>query len=93
MWRHPTIPIHLQFFVFDLTNPYETSRGAKPSFIQKGPYTYREVVHKIAIQQNDNDTVTYRQIKTYRFVRDLSVGPENDTFTTINIPVVVSRQN
>jgi len=93
MWRHPTIPIHLQFFVFDLTNPYETSHGAKPAFIQKGPYTYREVVHKIAIQQNDNDTVTYRQVKTYQFVRDLSVGPENDTFTTINIPVVVSREN
>ncbi|KAI0227214.1 Lysosome membrane protein 2 [Lamellibrachia satsuma] len=89
MWRHPTIPIHLQFYVFDLTNPYEASLGARPSFTQKGPYTYREIVHKIEIEPNNNDTVTYRQVKTYEFERELSVGPDTDTFTTVNIPVMV----
>ncbi|XP_077987922.1 scavenger receptor class B member 1-like isoform X2 [Glandiceps talaboti] len=37
---------------------------------------------------NDNYTVTYVQPQTYIFDRSLSVGDENDTFTTINIPLV-----
>ena len=88
MWRNPTIPIYLQFYAFDLTNSYEVLLGDRPSFTQKGPYTYRETVHKIEVKENDNDTVSYRQVKTYQFVRAMSVGPDTETFTTINILVM-----
>ena len=89
MWRNPTIPIYLQFYAFDLTNSYEVLRGDRPSFTQKGPYTYRETVHEIEVKENGNDTVSYRQVKTYQFVRAMSVGPDTESFTTINIPVMV----
>ena len=39
---------------------------------------------------NDNGTVSYIERKWYKFDRNLSVGWDNETFTTINIPLVVS---
>ncbi len=57
--------------------------------VQKGPYTYREIRPKIDVKTNPNHTLSFRQNKTYIFDRDLSVGPDNDTFTTANLPVVV----
>lgn len=43
IWKKPTqsVPVYLQFYVFDLTNPIEVSQGEKPFMKQKGPYSYR----------------------------------------------------
>jgi len=51
---------------------------------------FRESRHKINVTfHDDNNTVTYREDKFYVFDRDMSVGPEEDTFTTVNIPLMV----
>ena len=42
---------------------------------------------------NDNGTVSYIERKWYKFDRNLSVGWDNETFTTLNIPLVVSTCN
>ena len=39
---------------------------------------------------NDNGTVSYREKKSYVFEPKKSVGPENDTFTTVNVAMMVS---
>ena len=40
-WLDPPVPIYIQFYMFNLTNPEEFMQGEKPSLSQSGPYTYR----------------------------------------------------
>lgn len=89
-WIKNPVPIYFQIWVWDLTNPEEVQAGTgKPSIQQKGPYTYSEHRKKVDIKFHDNnDTVTYRELRWFNFERDLSHGPESDTFTTINIPLM-----
>jgi hypothetical protein len=35
-------------------------------------------------------TITYREIRSFTFDRDKSAGPQSDTFTTVNLPMIVS---
>ena len=53
-------------------------------------YDFREYRKKENIVFNDNGTVSYIERKWYKFMRNMSVGDDNETFTSINIPVVVS---
>ncbi|XP_019621692.1 PREDICTED: lysosome membrane protein 2-like isoform X1 [Branchiostoma belcheri] len=87
-WSDIPVPIFMQFWVWDLLNPEEVLKGEKPAVIQKGPYTYSERVVKTNITFHDNGTVSYLQPRTFTFLRNMSVGPENDTFTSLNIPLV-----
>ncbi|XP_060067923.1 scavenger receptor class B member 1-like, partial [Ylistrum balloti] len=84
IWKDTPIPIYMQFYMFDVKNPEEVLKGKKPFVEQKGPYTYREVRTKFDIKHNNNGTVSYRQNRTFHFVRNMSVGDENDTFITPN---------
>ncbi|OWF39622.1 lysosome membrane protein 2-like [Mizuhopecten yessoensis] len=84
IWKDTPIPIYMQFYMFDVRNPEEVLQGKKPFVVQKGPYTYREVRTKFNIIHNDNGTVSYRQNRTFHFVPSMSVGNENETFTTPN---------
>ncbi|KAI8481726.1 CD36 [Branchiostoma belcheri] len=84
-WKDPPYPIYIQFYFFNLLNKDEVLNGAKPAFREKGPYTYREVRHKVNVTFNGNDTVSYVDLKSYSFVPRMSAGTLNDTFTSINI--------
>ncbi|XP_078581893.1 lysosome membrane protein 2-like isoform X2 [Branchiostoma floridae x Branchiostoma japonicum] len=84
-WKDPPYPIYMQFYFFDLLNKDEVLNGAKPAFLEKGPYTYREVRHKVNVTFHGNDTVSYVDLKSYSFVPRMSTGTLNDTFTSINI--------
>ncbi|KAI8512908.1 CD36 [Branchiostoma belcheri] len=84
-WKDPPYPIYMQFYFFNLLNKDEVLNGAKPAFQEKGPYTYREVRHKVNVTFNGNDTVSYVDLKSYSFVPRMSAGTLNDTFTSINI--------
>ena len=48
----------------------------------------RKVKHDVVF--HDNNTVTYKERRTMIFNRTMSTGSENDTFVTINIPLMVS---
>ncbi|GFO09155.1 scavenger receptor class b, member 2 [Plakobranchus ocellatus] len=87
-WQKTTTPIYFQIFVFDMTNPKEVLKGQKPVVNQKGPYTYRERREKKDIKFYDNGTVSYREDQWFEFDREMSVGPEEDTFTNVNILMV-----
>lgn len=89
IWSDPPIPIYLQFYMFNLTNSIEVKEGKKPAVYQVGPYTYRERRIKFDIVFNENGTVSYRQNRTFTFVREMSVGdPSVDLITTANPPVL-----
>ncbi|XP_035671959.1 scavenger receptor class B member 1-like [Branchiostoma floridae] len=87
-WKDIPIPIYMQFYLFDILNVEEVLKGGKPAVEQRGPYTYRELRNKTQLQFNDDDTVSYVNMKRYEFVPHMSVGRENDTITTLNIPAM-----
>lgn len=90
-WLDPPVPIYFQIYVLDLQNPIEVVKnGAKPSFIEKGPYTYREHRAKWQINSYDNGTLSYRENRSFVFERKKSVGPHEEKFTTANLILVVS---
>ena len=47
IWSELPIPIYMQFYMFNLSNPEEVKRGGKPFMVQKGPYTYRQVFPRV----------------------------------------------
>ncbi|XP_070552269.1 lysosome membrane protein 2-like [Ptychodera flava] len=87
-WVSPGATIYMQFWFFDLVNPVEVMSGHLPYFAERGPYTYREHREKQNITWNNNGTVSYRNKMTYIFDPSMSVGTEDDVFTTINIPLL-----
>ena len=52
-------------------------------------FCFSENRHKVNITHNANGTVTYAEIKTFNFVRSMSVGDDSENFTTLNIPLLV----
>ena len=52
----PPIPIYMQFWLFNVTNPNDVKyRGAKPNLVDVGPYTY-EWVQGLVIYTYTNTT-------------------------------------
>ncbi|XP_050732113.1 lysosome membrane protein 2-like isoform X2 [Eriocheir sinensis] len=87
----PPVPIYMQFWLFNVTNPDEIRfSGAKPVLQEVGPFTYEEVRVKYSFEWDDYEgTVSYLQNKSYMFREDLSNGlKESDPITTINVLMV-----
>ncbi|RUS87275.1 hypothetical protein EGW08_004955 [Elysia chlorotica] len=90
-WIVPPVPVAFRIFVFDIVNPDEVLAGtAVPTVVEKGPYIYRMHLRKTDIQFHDNHTVSYRQPEKFIYDEEASVGSENDTFTTVNIPFLTT---
>ncbi|XP_022085951.1 scavenger receptor class B member 1-like isoform X2 [Acanthaster planci] len=85
-WKDPTLPIYTKFYFLDLQNPQEVLEGGRPSVVEIGPYSYKMSLPRENVTFNDNGTVTSTQPYSYVFDRSQSVGDENDTFTTANMP-------
>lgn len=83
-WLDPPVPIFMQFYMFNITNPKEFLEGQRPAVAQSGPYTYSERRIKFNITWNSNGTVTYRQKRLFHFLPEKSSGNESDLFVTPN---------
>ncbi|XP_035258234.1 platelet glycoprotein 4 [Anguilla anguilla] len=88
-WVSAGAPVYRQFWLFDVQNPSEVvERGAKPVVAQRGPYTYRtRYLPKVNITAFDNDTISFVLPAGAIFEPALSVGPEEDTITALNLAV------
>lgn len=86
-WQNTTIPLYLDFYMFNWTNPEDVFRkGAKPKLVEVGPYVFREFHEKVVVSWNENNTVTYRQKRTWQFQPDLSGGRSlSDKITNVNV--------
>ncbi|XP_015668220.1 platelet glycoprotein 4-like [Protobothrops mucrosquamatus] len=91
-WIVPGCPIYRQFWVFDVQNPEEVmEKGSAPILEQKGPYTYRmRYLPKENITEHEDATLSYLQPNIMLFQPNMSVGPESDTVTTVNLAVVAA---
>ncbi|XP_072019701.1 lysosome membrane protein 2-like [Amphiura filiformis] len=88
-WVDPKVPVYQKFYFFDLQNPDDVlNSGAKPRYVEKGPYSYRLHVSRYDVEFGDNDTLSYRQLNWLEFAPEVSAGLENDSITTINVPFV-----
>nr|CAD7605787.1 unnamed protein product [Timema genevievae] len=92
MWKETPVPMYMEFYLFNWTNGYifnsstdkATLARTKPSFEQLGPYVFREHHVRVNMTWNNNATVTFRQIRTWKFVQERSNGTLSDNVTTIN---------
>ncbi|XP_044042390.1 platelet glycoprotein 4 [Siniperca chuatsi] len=81
--------VYRQFWFFDVKNPLEVLQyGAKPVVVEKGPYTYRtRYLPKENITFNPNQTVSFLLPQGAIFEPSMSVGPEEDKVTCLNLAV------
>lgn len=90
-WKNPPLPVYMQFFFFNVTNPNEFIKGeAKPRLTHMGPYTYREYRPKenVTFVEGEAKVSAYTP-KYFVFEREMSVGdPDVDQVTSVNIPAV-----
>nr|CAD7203608.1 unnamed protein product [Timema douglasi] len=92
MWKETPVPMYMEFYLFNWTNGYifnsstekATLARTKPHFEQLGPYVFREHHVRVNLTWNNNATVTFRQIRTWKFVPERSNGTLSDNVTTIN---------
>ncbi|KAL8220789.1 UNVERIFIED_CONTAM: hypothetical protein K2H54_054873 [Gekko kuhli] len=91
-WIVPGSAVYRQFWIFNVENPSAVmENGSHPILKQKGPYTYRmRYLPKQNITENPDSTVSYFLPNIAHFEPDLSIGPENDTFTIVNLAVVTA---
>uniref|UniRef100_A0A8C3GC81 Platelet glycoprotein 4 n=1 Tax=Cyclopterus lumpus TaxID=8103 RepID=A0A8C3GC81_CYCLU len=85
--------VYRQFWFFDVQNAQEVvQNGTTPVVVEKGPYTYKtRYFPKDNITFNTNDTVSFLLPVGAIFEPSMSVGPEEDKVTSLNLAVAVSE--
>uniref|UniRef100_A0A3Q3VJ78 Platelet glycoprotein 4 n=1 Tax=Mola mola TaxID=94237 RepID=A0A3Q3VJ78_MOLML len=85
-WVSTAATVYRQFWLFDLKNAQEVlDHGAMPKVVEKGPYTYRT---RYLPKENitfDNHTASFTLPLGAIFEPSMSVGPEEDEVTTLNL--------
>ncbi|XP_030839054.1 scavenger receptor class B member 1 [Strongylocentrotus purpuratus] len=89
-WQQPSLPIYQSVYFFDIQNPDDLIKGQRPKVVEKGPYVYRMELARDNVTFHDNDTVSFLLRYRYYFEEDRSVGPETDTVTAINSPLLTT---
>ncbi|NXY91127.1 SCRB1 protein, partial [Alcedo cyanopectus] len=85
MWKDIPVPFYMSVYFFEVLNPKEVLKGAKPALNQRGPYVYREYRYKTNITFHDNDTVSFLEYRNLFFQPDLSKGSEDEYIVLPNI--------
>ena len=94
-WLAPPVQPHLYGYAFNVTNPDEVLRGAKPVLQEVGPYVYKSTTVKdsddnVVWHDDEDATMTYRPRKVYVFEPKLTgagLDPFTDVVTVPNIPL------
>lgn len=91
-WKELAVPLYIKFYFFNVTNAEGIAKnGEKPKLKEIGPYTYSERRVKVDIKFIEaDDTISYRQIKTYTFQNESSCPgcDVTDRITIPNVPVI-----
>ncbi|KAM6052571.1 scavenger receptor class B member 1 isoform 2-T2 [Chlamydotis macqueenii] len=85
MWKDIPVPFYMSVHFFEVLNPKEVLKGAKPVLNQRGPYVYREFRYKTNITFHDNDTVSFLEYRKLFFQPHLSNGSEEEYIVVPNI--------
>lgn len=91
-WSSPSEPpINLKIFLFEVLNPKEVEiNSSRPIVRERGPYCYVVKSWKEILEFEDaNRLMSYKEHRTYHFVRDKSIGNLDEEITMLNIPFIV----
>uniref|UniRef100_A0A3B3D3I5 Platelet glycoprotein 4 n=1 Tax=Oryzias melastigma TaxID=30732 RepID=A0A3B3D3I5_ORYME len=87
-WVAAGAKVYRQFWFFDVQNPKEVELGGKPVLMEKGPYTYlTRFLAKENITFFLNDTASFLLPQAAIFEPSMSVGPEEDIISCLNLGV------
>lgn len=86
---NPPMRLYRSFYFFHVQNPDQFLRGAKPVLVERGPYVYREIMHKKNIQFIDKQKLKYNPTFSLYFEPSMSIGNESDTVRILNVPFAV----
>lgn len=90
IWQDIPLPIHERLYFFNITNSDAFLAGREPlNVTEVGPYTFNSHWIKPNPKWNDNNTVSYREVRTYHFVPEMSIGTEDDLIYTLNGPMII----
>lgn len=85
------VNIKFQLYFFNVTNSDDIVKfGAKPNLNEIGPFTYSLNQNKTNIIYHSNGTVSFKEVKTWTFMRNLSVADETLQIVTINAPLAIT---
>ena len=74
MWSVLPEPMVASMYLFEVMNPDQVAKGFKPVLQERGPYVFTEQHYKTDLVWNDNGTVTYKQIRKWNPVPELTHG-------------------
>lgn len=92
IWKTPPIPMSMDIYFFNWTNPSNFSRDefVKPILQQVGPYRFHENMDKIDVNWHpQNATVSFRKKSTFFFDPIGSKGKLDDVITSLNVIALV----
>ncbi|XP_053200469.1 platelet glycoprotein 4-like [Panonychus citri] len=91
-WKQVPVPLYNRYYFFNIRNANEVERfGAKPELEEIGPFTYRVLLSKHNIVHNpSNGTVSYKERRTWIFIRNQSVSDESTMVSTLNTPLAMT---
>lgn len=88
-WVSAGAAVYRQFWFFDVKNPQQVVEdGEAPEVQERGPYTYKtRYLPKTNISINTNNTASFLLPMGAIFEPSMSVGPEEDEVTSLNLAV------
>lgn len=91
VWKDVPLPIFQRLYFFNITNADKfLRRREKPNLVEVGPYTFKSRWVKKDIVFHPNGTVSFKEIRTFVFLRNESVGSQDDQIVTLNAPLLLA---
>ncbi|XP_031630052.1 lysosome membrane protein 2 isoform X2 [Contarinia nasturtii] len=89
---NPPLNPLLRVHIFNYTNTDRFLSGADKKLIVEdvGPFVYTERTQKVEVQYNDNNTISYREHRSFEFQPSLSAAHKLDTVIVPNIPLITT---
>ncbi|KAK9874690.1 hypothetical protein WA026_005510 [Henosepilachna vigintioctopunctata] len=91
-WTNSPVDLYMEVYLFNWTNAedYEkTGIWTKPRLEELGPYTYSLHSSRVNVKENDDNSLSYNSIRTYKFVPEKTTGSIEDEIIVIN-PIIMS---
>ncbi|CAL1271603.1 unnamed protein product [Larinioides sclopetarius] len=91
VWQDIPLPIYQRLYFFNITNADNfMRRREKPNLVEVGPYTFKSRWTKEDIVFHPNGTVSFKEVRTFVFLRNESVGSQDDQIVTLNAPLLLA---